>query len=158
ACCTNTTDPARRAQTLGTASRRPWGAITMTRPHLLKPREEVRQLLRKQIEEANKVMPALIRSPAELKEAEERERQWDQYNFELLSRSFSTQEYAVDYVRSRGRVHRFEDDDHELAPYTEGLAKTIRDQIACLDSIINRLDLVPETAATGAKTIEVAAL
>lgn len=119
----------------------------------------MREQLRERVAEAHNVMPGLIRSPAELAEAEAREKRWFDYNYELLSRSFSAPGYAIQYLGSRGQVRRVEDRyyDPEFKTYIARLIGSIKAQIACLDLIINRLDLIPEgAAALPAKTIEVA--
>jgi hypothetical protein len=133
----------------------------ITRPHLVRPREEVRELLRKQIAEANNVMPGLIRSHVELREAERREREWRDYNYEFLFRSFSKDEYANEYDNAKRPVHLVEDRyyDSEFEVYPKRLTRSIEAQIACLDSIIKRLDLIPENdpaEAVTTKPIEVA--
>jgi hypothetical protein len=133
--------------------------------HLLREREQLREQLRERIAKANDVMPGLIRSPAELAEAEARERQWREYNSELLSRSFSTAGFAAEYDNAQKPIHIVEDRyfDPDLNTLVGRLARSIRDQIACMDSIINRLDLVPEdntvkpaTSSTDARTIAIA--
>jgi REase_DpnII-MboI len=126
----------------------------LTRPHLLRPREEVRELLRKQIADANNVMPRLIRSAAELEEAERREKEWRDYNYEFLSRNFSKYEYANEYDNAKCPVHMVEDRYHDpdFAVFRKRLARSIEAQIACLDSIIKRLDLIPENDPAAAVT------
>ena len=121
----------------------------MTLARLLKPREEVRKALRERIDEARNIAPRPIKTVGELKIAVAREKQWREYNSELLDRIFSTSEHATDYRFSQTRIDQVEDRyyDPDLPVFVARLSKTIQDQVACLQSIVNRLDLIPDTPA-----------
>ena len=119
----------------------------MNLARLLKPREEVRELLRKRIDEVRNTVPRLIKTEDELNQAVAREKQWREYNAELLYRIFSTSDYATDYQLSQTRLDRVEGIDVDVRALAARLYKTIEGQVACLDSIINRLDLIPDTPA-----------
>jgi hypothetical protein len=121
----------------------------MSLARLLKPREEVHKSLRERIDEARNIAPTPITAVGELKMAVAREKQWREYNSELLSRIFSTFEHATDYQLSQTVLDRVEDRyyDADLKVLVARLHKTIQDQVACLESIVNRLDLIPDTPA-----------
>src|SRR5262249_13460978 len=119
----------------------------MAQARLLKQRDEVRELLRKRIDEARNIVTTQIRTPEELAAAEAREKQWREYNYEFLGRSFSTSDYPYEYDTSQTRVHTGE--DRYFSPSLEDLAarlsRSVRGQVACLESIIKRLELIPDT-------------
>jgi len=121
----------------------------MNLARLLKPREEVRQSLRERIDEARNIAPTPIMAINELKGAVAREKQWREYNYELLSRIFSTSEHLSDYQLSQTRLDRVEDRyyDIDFKVIVARLHKTVEGQVECLESIINRLDLIPDSPA-----------
>jgi hypothetical protein len=116
---------------------------------LLRPREEVRRSLRERIDEARNIAPTPIKTDNDLKLAVAREKQWREYNSELLYRIFSTSEYATSYELSQTRLGRVEDRyygiDVDVRTLAARLHKTVEGQVECLASIVNRLDLIPDT-------------
>jgi REase_DpnII-MboI len=118
---------------------------------LLKPWEEVREALRERIDEARNIVPRPIKTEDELKMALAREKEWREYNSELLYRSFSTSEYATTYELSQTRLGRVENHyfgiDVDFRVFAARLSTTVEGQVACLQSIVNRLDLIPDTPA-----------
>ena len=116
---------------------------------LLKPREEVRKSLRERIDEARNIAPTPITAINELKGAVAREKQWREYNYELLSRIFSTSEHLFDYQLLKTPLDRVEDRyyDTDFKVIVARLHKTVEGQVECLESIVNRLDLIPDTPA-----------
>jgi hypothetical protein len=73
----------------------------MAQARLLKQRDEVRVLLSKRIDEARNIVTTPIRSFEELAAAAAREKQWREYNCELLGRSFSSSDYPYEYDQSQ---------------------------------------------------------
>jgi REase_DpnII-MboI len=116
---------------------------------LLRPREEVRKLLRERIDEARNIAPTPITAINELKGAVAREKQWREYNYELLSRIFSTSEHLFGYQLSQTSLDQVADRyyDRDFMVFVGRLNKTVQGQVACLESIVNRLDLIPDTPA-----------
>jgi hypothetical protein len=121
----------------------------MNLARLLKPREEARKSLRERIDEARNIAPTPITAINELKGAVAREKQWRESNSELLSRIFSTSDYATDYQFSQTALDQVADRyyDPDLKVFIARLNKTVQGQVACLESIVNRLDLIPDTPA-----------
>lgn len=119
----------------------------MTQARLLKPRDKVREMLSTQIDEARNIAPSPIRSTGELAAAEAREKQWRDYNDELLRQSFSTSDYPHEYDRSQTPVHIVDDRyfDPSLEDLAARLSKSVKGQVACLESIIQRLELIRDT-------------
>jgi predicted nucleotide-binding protein len=113
------------------------------RPHtaLLIMREDAYQRLQERIAQAAAILPGPIQSQNDLREAEEREKKWRAYNRELLSRMFTSDEYARDYDLSR-LLH----DRHEKNLFNRAsrLRESVKKQVARLESISERLELLAE--------------
>lgn len=114
-------------------------------PHtaLLITHEGARQLLQERIDQAAAINPGHITSEDDLREAEERERKWRVYNRELLSRMFTSDEYARDYDLSKISPDRR---DKNLFNITLRLRESVKKQVARLESIIERLELTAEAS------------
>ena len=115
------------------------------RAHLKITRQEVHELLQGRIQEAANIVSIKdIKSPADLTKAEEREDRWHKYNRELLTRAFTTYEYADDYTSSRVQVHQRDDRyfDPSFSTLISRLIASVENQKASLASIIERLDLI----------------
>jgi predicted nucleotide-binding protein len=117
-------------------------------PHtvLLISREDAEQRMRQRIELAKTVLPGDRWSPDELHTGEERERAWRVYNRELLARIFSTDEFANEYDSAAVPIHQISDryfdvDSNTIAGRVLG---SVRKQVARLESIIDRLELIDE--------------
>ena len=119
-------------------------------PHtaLLTTREDARQRLKERIDEATAIIPGRIETQSDLSEAQEKERKWRAYNRELLRRMFTTEEYARDYERSQIFPDRH---DNNMFNITLTLRESIKKQVARLESIIERLELIEEVSATRAE-------
>ncbi len=117
---------------------------------LLITREDARSQLLKRIEKAGEINADEIRSPAELEQAEEREKRWWKYNRALLSRLFTNEEYADEYTLARRSVHVVSDRymDPSLGELADRLVGSIKSQISTLRSIVERLDLIDEGGLT----------
>jgi hypothetical protein len=109
-------------------------------------REDARKRLIERIEKAGEINADNIRSSRNLEEAEEREMRWRDYNCTLLSRLFTSEEYADEYASARRSVHVIGDRymDPTLSQLAERLVISVKSQISTLRSIIERLDLIEE--------------
>jgi predicted nucleotide-binding protein len=112
-------------------------------------RDDARLRLKQRIDEAKAVIPGRIASPEDLSSAEEMEKKWRAYNRELLLRMFTTDEYASDYDGSKIAIHRREDryEKPDLNTLALRLSESVRRQVARLESIIDRLELIDEADA-----------
>jgi predicted nucleotide-binding protein len=92
------------------------------------------------------VYPNRINSKDELGEAQREEKKWRAYNRELLSRMFTTEEYANDYDSSCMPIHHVGDRYYDVGLNTiaQRLQESIKQQVARLESIIDRLGLIDE--------------
>jgi hypothetical protein len=112
-------------------------------------RHAARQRIQERIDQAKAVIPNPIQTQDDLSNAEEREKKWHAYNVELLARLFTTDEYADEYRNSKISVHRIADryDDPSFNTLALRLIESVKRQVARLESIIERLELVDEMAA-----------
>jgi hypothetical protein len=118
---------------------------------LLVSRESARSQLMERIEKSEGIKPSdEIRSISDLAHTQERETRWWKYNCTLLSRLFSTDEYADEYRSARRAVHYVADRymNPSLGQITGRLVSSIVSQISALHSIWERLDLIEVSATT----------
>jgi predicted nucleotide-binding protein len=127
-------------------------------PHtvLLISREDAEQRMRQRIDLAKTVLPGDRWSSDELHAGEERERAWRVYNRELLLRIFSTDEFAREYNLAAVPIHQtgdryFDVDSNTIAGRVFG---SLRKQVARLESIIDRLELIDEGTVEGPSPLD----
>jgi hypothetical protein len=75
------------------------------RTRLSVAREDARKQSIERIERAGDMNADDVQSPADLEQAEEREKRWREFNGALLSRLFTSDEYATEYGSARRSVH-----------------------------------------------------
>ena len=108
--------------------------------------EEARSRLEERVAKGNEIKEIQINSPDELDVAKKNYYKWNDFNEELLKRLFTTEEFSEEYsywggvgVISLGerpldkKIHDFHDD--------------VNDKLHRLDSIIERLELIPLSAS-----------
>jgi predicted nucleotide-binding protein len=112
-------------------------------------RDTARQRIQERIDQAKAVIPDRIQTHDDLSKAEEREKKWHAYNVELLARLFTTEDYADEYRSSKISVHHVADryNDPSLNTLALRLLESVKRQVARLESIIERLELVDEVSA-----------
>ena len=122
-------------------------------PELILPHGNVRQSLRERIDLAKQIIPRPIRSDEELATAEEIEKKWRAYNQALLLRLFTTDQFADEYASAKVPVHQVADryTDPSLNVLGLRLIESVKRQVANLESIIERVELLYEAGATVAK-------
>lgn len=69
--------------------------------HLLVSRDEARENLMERMQRAADIKADDIKTNEELEKAREREKRWHDYNYDLLTRLFSTEKYAGQYTTAR---------------------------------------------------------
>ena len=109
-------------------------------------RDEARARLMEQLEKAGDIKVDDVRSATQLEKASERERRWSKFNIELLSRLFTTERYADEYINSRVSIRYVADGyfDTSWQEFKNRLIGSINSQISALQSIIERLHLIDE--------------
>jgi predicted nucleotide-binding protein len=115
------------------------------RPSLAQPRHEVDAKIRERIAAGEEIHNADIRTEPDLENARARMSKWDSYNVEYLKRCFDSEVVADEYdsVSSWGSIS-FNPDFGELI---SGFRDGIRNKITELESILERLELIPEVSA-----------
>jgi predicted nucleotide-binding protein len=113
-------------------------------------RSEAEARIREQIEKGQKLLELRIENSAELEQARHERKKWSDFNAELLKRIVDTNELVNDYYPSAGAVSY-------IAPFAEEVKKfysDVRDYITRLESILGRLELIPESPALARPTEE----
>jgi hypothetical protein len=113
-------------------------------------REGARERLVARIQEGQKLVANPIQSGEHFTKAEQEHEKWRAYNRGLLSRQlFTTDEYTDEYRASFKLIHKARDryDPPSLAALVARLNYSVGgNQIACLQSIIERLELIDKAS------------
>jgi hypothetical protein len=107
-------------------------------------RGDARRQLMERLKKGADITAGKIQSDHDLERAEEAEKRWREYNKALLSRLFTSEEYAQEYDSARGSVRVIGDRyvDPSLHVLAIRLFSSIKSQISTLRSIIERLNLI----------------
>src|SRR3712207_413834 len=104
-------------------------------------KQQATEQISARIEKGREIRQLPLNSYEELEHARTIHSKWSKYNSELLTRLFTTKEIANEYSWSTGSVSFYEPEFYEEV---EQLSSTLRSEIESLESIIERLDLIPE--------------
>src|SRR5690554_2787326 len=113
-------------------------------PKLMEPREDARKKLTERIDKGKALYNIVIPNRDEFEEIERKQKIWNDYNSELLSRLFNNSTIEEEYNESSfgfaflGGTYTFQD---EVNDYKKDVAK----KITRLESILERLEIIPET-------------
>ncbi len=118
---------------------------------LLTPAEEATAKLTDRIKKGKDIKSAHINSNQDLDVTKKTYYKWDDFNTELLRRLFTVEELSDEYS-SRTSIGFLAFDIPSLHEEINGLHKAIDTKIHRLDSIIERIELIPES--TRVKQIE----
>lgn len=108
-------------------------------PNLIVPRSEAEAKIKSQIEEGRRIRNIQIISEANLERIRSQRSKWLDYNTELLTRLFDNRSVA-DKFRSSSPTLIPTSFEQEVASFGEKMD----DSINCLESILERLTLMPE--------------
>lgn len=112
-------------------------------PNLVENREAARQKIQSQIEKGEPYRKISINSEKKLEELDAERQKWSDYNFELLRRLFDNQVIADEYnAYIRVGVISL---DPSLQEQIEDFYQQMNTCITYLESIRNRLELIPES-------------
>jgi len=100
-------------------------------------RDDARKLLIERIEKVGDIRADDVQSDVHLAEAMEKEKRWWSFNCELLSRLFTTDEYAGEYDHARRPIHYAGDhyNDPSWNQLKGRLVGSVKSQISALHSI-----------------------
>jgi predicted nucleotide-binding protein len=111
-------------------------------PRLVVSREAAREQIRERIEKGIPLRDRQILSPEELDRARKERRKWSDFNTELLTRIFDNESVAEEYNRSPGMFSI--PMDPSLGERIEDFRDDMATSITRLESVLERLDLIPE--------------
>ena len=111
------------------------------KPNLVLPRAEVEEKLKKRIAIGREIQTTEISSEVDLDETRSRRTKWDSYNTEYLKRCFDSELIAEEYERW-GFDSLFVNPG--LGQKIESFRDGIGNQITELESLLERLELIPE--------------
>lgn len=112
-------------------------------PSLVIPMLQVHQKLSERVSEGKKIKERRLNSEADLEQAREERTKWSRYNIEYLTRAFDNESLALEYqaVPQWGVIRM----SPTFFQHVEGFIETVSRQITVLQSIMERLELIPES-------------
>lgn len=113
------------------------------RPTLQMSRAEAESRIQAQVERGKQLLELQIRSKEDLESARAEERKWSDFNAELLRRIVDTDELVGDYYPAGGLLST---GPVSLPSEVRDFRSDIRGYITRLESILGRLELIPESA------------
>ena len=108
-------------------------------PELVVPRNEARSKIQERIDKGKNLFARQIQTLEELKAAEDEYYKWTAYNTELLKRIFNALNFANEYSFYGVEIDRSDPLPEQLRELRDG----IDDRVHRLESIMERLDLIP---------------
>lgn len=113
---------------------------------LLVSKEEAKAKLAEGIDKGNEIKSTQINSRQDLDVVQKSYDKWDTFNTALLKKQFSTEELAEEYSSCRGCMEISEVCEIPFAEQVRDFHKDIDFKIHRLDSIIERIELIPIAA------------
>lgn len=117
------------------------------------PRSEAEARIRERIEKVQSLLELQISNSAELEQARSEKRKWSDFNAALLRRIVDTDELVNDYYPSAG-IGFLPLEPVPLATLVKEFHYDVRKYITCLESILDRLELIPESPTLAQPTKE----
>lgn len=117
-------------------------------------RDEAKSRLQERIKKGLEIKKILPISSEAFETAQKEYSKWDDFNIELLKRLFTTDELAGEYSSSLGRMVFSYFEEPSLEEKMDDLHKDIDNKIHRIDSIIERLELVPLRSASHTNTLK----
>ena len=112
---------------------------------LLQPRNRAREAIVSRIELGASIRERTINNPTDLEEARSAESKWQEFNFELLRRLFTTEEYAAGYRNAEfGSALVMTYGERPFGQQVDDFQRDVKSQIQYLESLAERLDLIDE--------------
>jgi len=105
------------------------------------PRAEAADKIQKRIDEGEALLTIPIKSEAQLEQLSEKNKEWSDYNEELLRRLFDTDELSAEYIAGYGFAFSMRPTFAQKIGYVH---RSIKESLSRLRSIYRRLELYPE--------------
>jgi predicted nucleotide-binding protein len=120
------------------------------KPNLVSPRDEVEGKLKERITLGVEIQLTELRSEAYLDNARNKQNKWNSYNIEYLKRCFDSEVIAEEYngVSGWGSLFMNPSLGQQIQCFKEGIGN----QITELESILERLELIPEVGIAKVET------
>ena len=119
-------------------------------PNLMEKKEVAHQKIQSQIEKGRQYRDRPINSQEELEELRSERQKWSDYNLELLRRLFDNSAMADEFSKS------YMPFTIPLNPGLQGQIESFREHVSanitCLESIRDRLELIPESSHVSSPT------
>lgn len=111
-------------------------------PSLILPRSQAEEKLRERIAKGREIQNSNISAASQIEDLRDQQQKWHDYNVELLSRCFDTDEISKAHanVYGYGVIVMNASPQQRHQSFKEGIGK----QITSLESILDRLELIPE--------------
>lgn len=123
-----------------------------SRPTLMISRQEAKERIEAQIAKGRSLADLTIGSQSELDQARNDYQKWGRFTFELLQLSFNRETYAREFDHAGSSFSW--GGAGQKKPFTEkvsNLQEEVRDKVSALESILERLVLIPESNAIQGK-------
>ncbi|MDR3445046.1 MULTISPECIES: nucleotide-binding protein [unclassified Dyella] len=121
---------------------------------LLLPRAEVESKLQDRIKQGNEMLATTLRTPADLAEIQSKRTLWNDYNIELLKRCFDPYTLSDEY-NAISLYGGFVLMDPSFAQRVDAFRRGVQGKVTNIESIIGRLELLPEPASASAPVMDV---
>jgi len=113
---------------------------------LLIPRQDAEKRLKTQIDKGCEIRQRDYKTASDLQAGQEAKDKWGKYTEEFLKRTFSTEQCALEFLRARPAITMMPyGSELSLGLRIERLTNGLDYKIKALESIQERLDLIPET-------------
>lgn len=114
-------------------------------PKLIAKREKAEELIQKQIEKGEQIRDGDIQSPEDLDNSKRQFDRWKSYNKQLLKSIFTNTSIEEEYSKFVGKSLQM---NATLEYYIDNFRGDVEDSISRLQSVVDRLELIPEASDT----------
>ena len=121
-------------------------SVPVKKPSLLMPRAQVETVLKERIDKGKTLQSTQTQSIEQLDELRGEQKKWNAYNIEYLSRCFDVDSISKSHskVYGWGAVIMSAGPQQRVKSFQDGIGS----QITSLESILERLELIPEPSST----------
>jgi predicted nucleotide-binding protein len=127
--------------------------MVFVKPSLVSPRGEVQKKLEERIALGRSIQNRDFRNSDEIDAAGSEQKKWNNYNMEYLRRAFDNESIAQEYKSVSGWGSMFM--DPSFFQLVSGFREGIGNQIVAVESILERLELIPESLTHQSKSAAV---
>jgi len=120
--------------------------MPLKKPSLTMPRHQVEEKLKERINIGRELQATQIQSTEQLDELRGEQKKWNAYNIEYLSRCFDVESISESHskVSGWGTLIMNASPQQRVSSFRDGIGN----QITSLESVLDRLELIPESVGT----------